>query len=469
MASEWYGRRALGHALRAERHADNGNVHAARLHYGRVVHYARQARAAGGALSVVHRAETVARAIKEAVEREVTAERLGTLAGLAVVGVTGALIVNSMREPGAASSYEELRESTKRSIKLARDEWQDGPEAPNEPKGTSAKALFPGLETLGNTCFMNAAIQCLVSVPALKSLFLSVARHGLERSCTSKVALEFVNLVRDMATGTSAISPDRLLGETRALASDKWNKAEPGTRLAIRAELTKSGLTGTELEKRLEAAVSARTPDLTKVGQQGDSHEFLTFLLDELACIPRVAALLTSEEDVTSKCPKCGGEGDPKRASFPILQLDVPNNGESLVSLAQCVDAYTQTTKADYKCGHCAANVIAERNHRFVTLSDVLVIHLKRFSSDRAANTARKVETSVAFEKELIVGGVPYALTGFVSHIGPSANNGHYTAVCRADGRWYTFDDETVTLHRPSFTDHYTGAYMLFYEKKAEK
>ena len=123
METEAYGRRALGHALRAERHVASGNVHAARLHYGRVVHYAKRARESqgSGVLSVVQRAETaarnVARAIKGAVEREVTAERLGTIAGLAAVGVTGALIVSSMREPGAASSYEELLElgHTKRS------------------------------------------------------------------------------------------------------------------------------------------------------------------------------------------------------------------------------------------------------------------------------------------------------------------------------------------------------------------
>jgi uncharacterized UBP type Zn finger protein len=453
--------RALGHALRAERHVGGGNVRAARLHYGRVAHYARQARESGGALSVVHRAETVARnvarAIKETVEREVTAERLRAIAGLVVVGVTGALIVNSMTGP-------ELLENA-----------ESGPmghprrQVPSLDEGIPGNPAYarPGLWNLGNTCFMNAVIQCIVSVPVLNSLFTSDSPDCLALSCTSKVALAFVSLVREMDSSARPIKPTMLLGETRGRAWDLWNKAEPGTRAAIREELTKEGLTGANLEMKLEAAMGKRRPDLTKVDAQSDPHEFLTFLLDELACT-RVAALITSKKELAFVC-SCGASGDPTFESFPIIQLDIPNN-DSQASLAQCVAEYNRTEQVDgYKCGHCHKKGTAERNHAFVTSPEVLVIHLERFSFDVEAQTARKVDTSVAFEKELTVGGVQYALTGFVSHMGTSANSGHYTAVCSADGLWYTFDDPVVKGRDSDFEDHYTGAYLLFFEKKIAK
>ena len=465
METEAYGRRALGHALRAERHVASGTVHAARLHYGRVVHYAKRARESqgSGVLSVVQRAETaarnVARAIKGAVEREVTAERLGTIAGLAAVGVTGALIVSSMREPGAASSYEELLElgHTKRSIKLACDEWHDEPDAPNEPKGTSAKAPFPGLENLGNTCFMNAAIQCLVSVPSLKSLFLSATTYeGCTSEGTSKVALAFVSLVREMASGALYVVPRDLVAQTQTRAWARWNDEKSRLRSAMEAN---GVLRGAELD----AAVENRRPDLTKGGQQSDPHEFLTFLLEELECVPSVTTLLTSKKEITSVCPQCNGRGDPIVDLSLFLQLNIPS---AQTTLAQCLAAYNQTEEVDYTCEHCRRTVTAQREHVFVTLPDVLAIHLKRFSNDAEAKTARKTCTIVTFEEGLDVGGVQYALTGFVSHEGNSANSGHYTAVCKAGGRWYTFNDETVTLYTASFEDHYKGAYLLVYEKR---
>lgn len=464
METEAYGRRALGHALRAERHVASGNVHAARLHYGRVVHYAKRARESqgSGVLSVVQRAETaarnVARAIKGAVEREVTAERLGTIAGLAAVGVTGALIVSSMREQGAPSSYEELLESTKRGIKLARDEWQDEPEAPNAPKGTSAKAPFPGLGNLGNTCFMNAAIQCLVSVPALKSLLLSATTYeGCTSEGASKVALAFVNLVREMASVALCVVPRDLVTQTQTRAWARWEKAMPRVRLDIEAERELSG-------DELDAEVQSRRPDLTKGGQQSDPHEFLMFLLEELECIPRVATLLTSKKEITSICPQCNRRGDPITDLSLFLELNIP---EGDLTLVQCLDAYNATEYVEgYNCEHCVRMVTAQREHKFVTLPDLLAIHLKRFSNDAEAKTARKTCTSVAFEEGLDVGGVQYALTGLVSHEGTSVNNGHYTAVCKAGGRWYTFNDASVTLYTASFEGHYKGAYLLVYEKR---
>ena len=102
-----YGHKALGHANRAERHVERGNVQAARLHYGRVVRYTKLARSApgsGGVLSAVQRAESVARNVAGAIKRTVTPERLGTLAGLAAVGVTGAFLLGSLRGPVSEGS-----------------------------------------------------------------------------------------------------------------------------------------------------------------------------------------------------------------------------------------------------------------------------------------------------------------------------------------------------------------------------
>ena len=74
-----------------------------------MVRYAKLARSApgsGGVLSAVERAESVARNVAGAIKRTVTPERLGTLAGLAAVGVTGAFVLGSLRGPVSGGAKE---------------------------------------------------------------------------------------------------------------------------------------------------------------------------------------------------------------------------------------------------------------------------------------------------------------------------------------------------------------------------
>lgn len=42
---------------------------------------------------------------------------------------------------------------------------------------------------------------------------------------------------------------------------------------------------------------------------------------------------------------------------------------------------------------------------------------------------------------------------------------GHYTAYAKNEGRWYCFNDSSVS-HIPSDSIKGSGAYMLFYQRK---
>lgn len=132
MDAERDGRRALGHALRGERHARAGDVRAARLHYGRAVHYAERARFGGGDLEVVQRALRVARQLKDEVERAATP------GNLIAAGVAGAALLYALSSSPSSASPSSA--------------------------SPSASPSAPGLANLGNTCYMNAAIRCLLAV-----------------------------------------------------------------------------------------------------------------------------------------------------------------------------------------------------------------------------------------------------------------------------------------------------------------
>jgi ubiquitin C-terminal hydrolase len=56
-----------------------------------------------------------------------------------------------------------------------------------------------------------------------------------------------------------------------------------------------------------------------------------------------------------------------------------------------------------------------------------------------------------------------------VAHTGATTNSGHYTAVCRARGGWYTFNDADVRPFDGCFKKHYRDVYLLFYEKREKR
>ena len=103
------------------------------------------------------------------------------------------------------------------------------------------------------------------------------------------------------------------------------------------------------------------------------------------------------------------------------------------------------------------------------SLSEVLIIHLKRFRNNR------KIENFVDFpienldltkylhnKKEKYI----YDLFGVSNHSG-SLNGGHYYAYCKnwKDGEWYEFNDSHVSKidNKKIVSDN---AYVLFYKRK---
>ena len=104
-----------------------------------------------------------------------------------------------------------------------------------------------------------------------------------------------------------------------------------------------------------------------------------------------------------------------------------------------------------------------------------LIILLKRYNFKKnSGNTfsGEKNNTFVTYPtdnldiKEYIVGPEKdkaiYDLYGVIEHYG-SLNSGHYTAICKNDGNWVSYNDSVINIINNPVTKN---AYVLFYKMK---
>ncbi|QQP56111.1 Uncharacterized protein FKW44_000668 [Caligus rogercresseyi] len=125
-----------------------------------------------------------------------------------------------------------------------------------------------------------------------------------------------------------------------------------------------------------------------------------------------------------------------------------------------------------YKCEKCKVKVPAQKSCLIERPPVVLCVQLKRF-----ALTGGKISKSVQLNRKLEVsrfvrGGkssskLEYRLVSMITHVGPSPNCGHYTAIGEAsNGQFYQFDDSHVRPVPVSQALN-TASYVVMYEMTA--
>ncbi|KAF7719981.1 Ubiquitin carboxyl-terminal hydrolase [Penicillium ucsense] len=154
------------------------------------------------------------------------------------------------------------------------------------------------------------------------------------------------------------------------------------------------------------------------------------------------------------------------------------------VSLDQCLDEFSreETLSEDdaWYCPRCKAHRQASKKFELWTTPDILVIHLKRFTTQSRYARA-KLGTKVDFPVENLdlspwVTGptgdksLVYDLIGVDNHSG-SMSGGHYTAYAKnfITDDWCSFNDSSASIIRDLGRMQSPQAYLLFYRRRSDK
>lgn len=311
--------------------------------------------------------------------------------------------------------------------------------------------LGAGLANLGNSCFLNAVLQCFIhTVPLIEGLksndHATPCDGYLMGFCVICALRKLIDA--SLFSKTGVVSPWKFVNNLNYFSSTFHRF------------------------------------------QQEDAHEFLQCFLDKLErCCddsrPKDYPTMETENIVKQafggrlvsklRCCNCGHCSD----TYETL-IDLSLEIEDVDSLDTALESFTKVEKIEdseikFTCEKCKEQVSIEKQLVLDKAPSVAALHLKRFKTD--GSLVEKIDKYVSFPLELDLHNyadnnqvdneeMKYDLYAVIVHIGFSYCSGHYyTFIRSAPNEWYKFDDSKVVRVREDVVLS-QEAYVLFYAKR---
>ncbi|CAF3480077.1 unnamed protein product [Rotaria socialis] len=319
---------------------------------------------------------------------------------------------------------------------------------------------LPGLQNLGNTCFMNSVLQCLNHVE------------------------QFFNYFRGTKIKTLLYSEN--IGEENNLILTR--------RYSELIESLCSSHNETVIPVKFHIDFGRLTPHFYNYHQH-DSLEFMNIFLDILH--EDLMRILQQNYSIVSEtfhgqirtvvtCKQCGTELETND-SFSFLPLPIPEENNKVQSsstrgykLDQCFQTFFQEERirnhGQWHCDHCGKLTDARKTLCLKKLPPVLILQLKRFNYD--LRSYAKNETLIEYDldnldlNEYVVQShrdtsIRYNLIAVSNHWG-SLIGGHFVTYAKLPRNqdWYKYNDDRVHKIDKNMHVNNSSAYILIYKQE---
>ncbi|KAL9112096.1 MAG: hypothetical protein Q9227_003473 [Pyrenula ochraceoflavens] len=362
-----------------------------------------------------------------------------------------------------------------------------------------------GLENLGNTCYLNATLQCLAATIPLSTFFKSDTYKQFcsmsKDSSQGVVPFYIANIIRHLwKEDRSYYSPRQFVDfMTKRLAWEPGRQQDASELLISLLDMLHEDFNIHHNHTRLNTITPAQEavrermqiPLASSIEWERHEHNNRSF----------IESLFAGQIATRTTCSSCGFHNTAYDVVYTFT-LPIPaRSGPNGFTLAECLRDYCRPEFVkDWKCEKCNREG-GWRQVMLTRLPQFLIIHLMRFGYDKDARRFSKIRSLINYPlyglnlDEFVYGAhepppsasssskseIPdMAVTppftfdcyGIVRHHGDGPHSGHYTTLARDFGRgtWRSFND-TQTFDfdplRSKYRDEWctSDTYILFYQR----
>jgi len=321
-----------------------------------------------------------------------------------------------------------------------------------------------GLANVGNTCYLNSAIQALRSTKVFSDYFGTDAwtKHRHEDRRGHELAGHVATLVAALkAPGTTCVNPLNFARAFVKVAHDFNEDIRPGVQ-ADGAEAVQILLDALHSQQAREVNMDikgvAATADQAELIKSLES--WVTFFHKEYSPIIDAFFGQTQKKVKCDACGRCSTTYEP----WGVFKVPIPGAdkaGAPAPTLQECIAAALAPEKMDdYFCETCAKKGPATIELAISKYPKQMIISIKRF-----INSGAKVRCRVPYDPDAISlnecrawpsiqGPQNYRVSSTIEHLG-SSRGGHYVMRSREPEKpekpekpsdWYLYDDSRVSL-----------------------